>query len=271
VNGQIISHYRILEKLGAGSLGVVYKAEHTELGRIVALKLIPSQAPEIRARFIREAQAAAAVSHPNLCTLFEIDQENGFMATEFVDGGSVAARIKASPLPLPEALDIAMQACQGLAAAHAKGIVHRDIKPANLMLTSTGQVKIVDFGLAHIADRPRITQTGATLGTPAYTGRRPFSGESGAVLAHGIIHKTPAPLAAMRAALPPELERIVEKALAKDRGERYQSAEDLLVDLRQVRATPPPRPRGMFFIPWAVGAAVLAAAAYWLIGILRNR
>ena len=137
--GQTISHYRILSKLGEGGMGIVYKAEDTKLGRTVALKFLPPHAEENRERFLREAQAAASLNHPNLCTIFEIDEEHGFIAMEFVGGPSVKDKIAARPLPLGEALDFAIQVCAGLQAAHENGIVHRDIKPANLMLTANGQ------------------------------------------------------------------------------------------------------------------------------------
>src|SRR5262245_54696029 len=140
--GQTISRYRILSKLGEGGMGVVYKAEDIKLKRTVALKFLPSNAPESRERFLREAQAAASLNHPNVCTIHEVDDEHGFIAMEFIEGPSVKEKIAARPLPLDEALDIAIQACTGLQAAHEKGIVHRDIKPANLMLTRQGQVKI---------------------------------------------------------------------------------------------------------------------------------
>jgi serine/threonine protein kinase len=162
MTGQSISHYRILAKLGEGGMGVVYKAEDTKLRRFVALKFLPQHAIENKERFLREAQAAAGLNHPNICTVFEIDEEHGFLAMELIDGISVKDKIAERPLRFEEACDIAMQACAGLAAAHEKGVVHRDIKPANLMLTAQGQVKIMDFGLAQVGDRTRITKTGKT-------------------------------------------------------------------------------------------------------------
>src|SRR5215468_4387687 len=162
MQGQTISHYRVLSKLGEGGMGVVYKAEDVKLKRSVALKFLPSQASENRERFLREAQAAASLNHPSICTIHEIDEEHGFITMEFIEGSSVGQKIEARPLPLDEALHIAGQACTGLQAAHDKGIVHRDIKPANLMLTADGQVKVMDFGLARIAERTRITKTGTS-------------------------------------------------------------------------------------------------------------
>jgi Tol biopolymer transport system component/predicted Ser/Thr protein kinase len=264
--GQTISHYRILEKLGEGGMGVVYKAQDTKLTRTVALKFVPPDAagdPELRTRFLQEAQAAAALSHPNVCTVYEIDEECGFLAMEFVEGETIQERVRRRPLPIPEALDIAMQAAQGLQAAHERGIVHRDIKGANLMVTPQGAVKIMDFGLARLTGRTRVTKVGTAVGTPAYmspeqaqgkavdrrtdlwslgvvlyemvTGQMPFRGESEAAVAHSILHEDPEPVSALRAGLPLELDRVIGKALAKDPGERYQHAEDLLVDLRTLR------------------------------------
>jgi len=148
MTGQTISHYRILEKLGEGGMGIVYKAEDTKLRRTVALKFLPPHAIENRDRFPREAQAAAALNHPNICTVFEIDDEHGFLAMELIEGQSVRDKIATRPLPIEEALEIAIEVCQGLRSAHEKGIVHRDIKSPNLMLTAQGQVKIMDFGLS---------------------------------------------------------------------------------------------------------------------------
>src|SRR6187399_1492628 len=178
MTGRTISHYRILEKLGEGGMGIVYKAEDTKLRRAVALKFLPPCAPENRERFLREAQASAALNHPNICTIFEIDEEHEFLAMELIDGQSVRDKIAERPLPLREALDIAMQACQGLQAAHERNIVHRDIKPANLMLTALGQVKIMDFGLAQVGDRTRITKTGMSLGTPGYMSPEQVQGQN---------------------------------------------------------------------------------------------
>src|SRR5687768_11317249 len=261
--GQTVSHYRITEKLGEGGMGVVYRAEDTKLRRTVALKFL---APDNRDRFLREAQAAAALNHNNICTIFEIDEQHGFLAIEFIDGSSLKEKIFARPLPLQEAFDIAQQACAGLHAAHEKGVVHRDIKPANLMLTAQGQVKIMDFGLAQLGDRTRITKTGSSLGTPAYmspeqargepadarsdiwsfgvvlyemiTGRLPFEGERDEAVLLAILNREPEPVTARRAGLPIELERIIGKALTKDPASRYQHVEDMLLDLRALAGRP---------------------------------
>ena len=254
-------------------MGVVYKAEDLKLGRTVALKFLRSDALEGREqtdRFLREAQAAASLNHPNICTIHEIDEEHNFIAMEFADGPSVKDKIAIRPLPLEQALGIAIETCIGLQAAHDKGIVHRDIKPANLMLTPQGQVKIMDFGLAQVDQRSRLTETGAFFGTPAYmspdqtqgqatdrrtdiwslgvvlfemlTGRLPFEGENHHAISYGIVHRQAEPVTALRSGLPVELDRIVAKALAKSPQERYQHASDLIVDLRKA-AVPRQIPR----------------------------
>ena len=167
-----ISHYRLLEKLGEGGMGVVYKALDTKLNRTVALKFLAAhltEDPRAKERFRREAEAAAAVDQPNICTVHEIDEVDGqiFIAMSYVEGPSLDKKTAAGPLPLDEALDIAIQTAQGLQAAHEKGVVHRDIKSSNLMLTPQGQMKILDFGLARLADQSRLTQTATLVGTPS--------------------------------------------------------------------------------------------------------
>jgi serine/threonine protein kinase len=171
--GQTISHYKVLAELGEGGMGVVYKAEDTKLRRVVALKFLRPEvleSEEHKARFLVEAQAAASLNHPNICTVYEIDEAEGqtFLAMAYVEGDTVSQKIKQRPLPLDEVLDIAIQAGEGLQAAHEKGIVHRDIKSSNLMLTPQGRVQVMDFGLARLSDRSRLTMTGSSLGTPAY-------------------------------------------------------------------------------------------------------
>ena len=249
-------------------MGVVYKAEDTKLKRPVALKFLRSELledEEHKERFLREAQAAAALDHPNICTVYEIDEADGqtFLSMAYLEGETVKEKIKARPLKLQEALDIAIQTAQGLQAAHEKGVVHRDIKSANLMVTPQGTVKVMDFGLAQLAERSKLTETTTILGTPSYmspeqavgektdrrtdlwslgvvlyemvTGRLPFEGERQEAVLYGITNEEPEPVTAQRAGLPMELEWIVGKALEKDREERYQHAEDLLVDLRSLK------------------------------------
>ena len=266
--GQTISHYKITEKLGEGGMGVVYKAEDTKLERPVALKFLAAHAvedPEHKARFVREAKAAARLDHQNICPVHEIDEADGhtFLAMAYLEGRTVKDEIAERPLKLDQALDIAVQTAQGLQAAHEKDIVHRDIKSANLMVTPQGQVKIMDFGLAQLTERSKLTETTTILGTPSYmspeqavgektdrrtdlwsqgvvlyemvTGRLPFEGERQEAVLFGISNQEPEPVTALRAGLPMELEWIVGKALEKDPGERYQHAEDLLVDLRSLQ------------------------------------
>ncbi len=266
--GQTISHYKVLSEVGRGGMGVVYKAEDTKLKRFVALKFLRSDVledEEHRERFLREAQAAAALDHPNICTVHEIDEVEGetFIAMAFIEGRTVKDKIAERPLKLEEALDITIQTAQGLQAAHEKGIVHRDIKNANLMVTPQGQVKVMDFGLAQLAERSQLTKTATILGTPAYmspeqakhqptdrrtdiwslgvviyemiTGRLPFEGEREAAVAYSIVHQEPEPITAQRVGVPTDLDRIVGKAMAKSPDERYQHVDEMLVDLRTLR------------------------------------
>ncbi len=269
VIGRTISHYRITEKLGEGGMGVVYKAEDTKLKRPVALKFLRAdllEDDEHKERFLREAQAAAALDHSNICTVYEIDEADGqtFLSMAYLEGETVKEKIKARPLKLEDALDIAIQAAQGLEAAHEKGIVHRDIKSANLMVAPRGQVKILDFGLAQLAERSQLTKTGTILGTPAYmspeqaqkettdrrtdiwslavvlhemvAGKLPFQRQREQAVLYAIVNEEPEPLTAQRVDVPVELDRIVGKAMAKSPDERYQHVDELLVDLKARRA-----------------------------------
>ena len=265
LGGQTISHYKVLSKLGEGGMGVVYKAEDTKLKRFVALKFLRSDVledEEHSERFLREAQAAAALDHSNICTVHEIDEVEGqtFIAMAFIEGQTVKDKIAERPLKLEEALDITIQTARGLQAAHEKGIVHRDIKSANLIVTAQGQVKVMDFGLAQLAERSQLTKTATILGTPAYmspeqaqrlptdrrtdiwslgvviyemvTGRLPFEGERQQAVLYAITNEEAEPITALRVGVPTELDRIVGKAMSKDAGERYQHVDEMLVDLR---------------------------------------
>ena len=266
--GQTISHYRILEKLGEGGMGVVYKAEDTKLRRAVALKFVSPQmlgAPETKARFLHEAQTAASLSHPNVCTVYEIDEVDGqvFLAMEFVEGRTLDHKIASGPLKLAEALVIAAQVAEALQAAHTAGVVHRDVKPGNIMLLPTGRVKILDFGLAMTRQQTRLTRPGTTLGTIAYmspeqasgepadhqsdiwalgvilyemvTGQLPFPGEHEQAILYSILNATPENVTGLRTGVPVELERIIGKALEPAKGHRYQHVDELLADLRRLQ------------------------------------
>jgi serine/threonine protein kinase/Flp pilus assembly protein TadD len=266
--GQVISHYKILEKLGEGGMGVVYKAHDTKLDRDVALKFLPhylTSDPTEKERFYHEARAAAALTHNNIAVVYEIGEHDGeiFIAMEYVEGQTLKEIIAKESLSIKKVLDIAIQVCEGLAAAYEKGIVHRDIKSDNIILTPKGQAKITDFGLAKLKGASKLTKTGSTLGTAAYmspeqaqgedvdhrsdifsfgvvlyellTGKLPFRGEHQAALLYSLVNEEPAQIARFNEKVTPELDRIVMKALAKDRDERYQHADDLLADLRRER------------------------------------
>ncbi|HVO76366.1 MAG TPA: protein kinase, partial [Candidatus Bathyarchaeia archaeon] len=259
--GKMISHYRILEKLGEGGMGVVYKAEDTKLGRLVAIKMLSRQLggdEEARKRFLQEARTASALDHPNICTIHEIDETKDgalFMVMAFCEGRTVKEQLDAGPIDVARAVDIAVGVASGLERAHEKGIIHRDIKPANVMVTSEGQAKIMDFGIAKLVGGAGITRTGAPLGTVAYmspeqanggavdhrsdiwslgvllyemlAGRRPFGGEYEQAAIYSILNVEPSPPSTVRREVPPELDRVVLKAMAKAPDERYRTAGEM--------------------------------------------
>lgn len=273
--GQTVSHYRILEKVGSGGMGIVYRAEDLSLGRPVALKFLSAHSgrPEDRQRFLREARTASSLDHPNICTIYEVGESPDgdlFLAMAFYPGDTLQSLIQRGPLSIGDAIDIASQISRGLARAHSQGIVHRDVKPSNLIVAPEGQVKIADFGIAKLLSETQHTMPGVALGTVAYmspeqlrgepvdhrtdiwslgvvlyemlTGAPPFVGTTD-LRAYSIQHVEPASLRSRRPEIPQELERIVEKMLAKAPADRYQHVDEVPIDLRAVlrrQAASPP-------------------------------
>ncbi len=266
--GSTISHYRILEELGKGGMGVVYKALDTRLNRHVALKFLPSfvtEDSEVKARFLQEAQAISSLNHPHIATIHDLEEidERRFIVLEYIEGGTLKQKVKHKHLPLRDVLEYAVQMAEGLAYAHRKEIVHRDIKTDNMMITGEGQIKIADFGLAKLKGATRVTRRGSTVGTAAYmspeqargedvdhrsdifsfgvvfyeliTGELPFKGEHEAALLYEVVNTAAKPLKELRADVLVELERIVGKAMEKDARDRYQSMDDMLIDVRRLR------------------------------------
>jgi TolB-like protein/Tfp pilus assembly protein PilF len=263
--GRTVSHYRIVEKLGEGGMGVVYKAEDTKLRRTVALKFLPPELtrdPEAKTRFIQEAQAASALDHANICGIHEIDETADgqlFISMTLCEGETLREKIKWGPLRMEEALSIAAQIARGLAKAHSQGIVHRDIKPANVIIAGDGVAKILDFGLAKLAGQVRLTRAASTLGTVAYmspeqaggkevdersdiwslgvvlfemlTGQLPFKGDYEQAMVYSILNEAPVPLTALRPDAPKQLGNIVTKALSKSPAERYRHAHEMTADI----------------------------------------
>ena len=324
--GQTISHYRVIEKLGAGGMGVVYKAEDIRLSRSVALKFLPenfANDPQALERFRREAHAASALNHPGICTIYDVgERDQPFIAMEFIDGEGLRNHIGGKPLPLEEVLELGIQIADALDAAHAQGIIHRDIKPANIFVTRRGQAKVLDFGLAKLlpkgiafgssgnGSQEPVSMVGIISGTPSYmspeqirgddldprtdlfsfglllyemtAGRQAFSGNTGGAIIEGILSRRPPPLGNVNPQAPTRLEEIINKAVHKDRDQRYQSAAEIREDLKQLKryvdsghtvqmARPRSRLRRWMIVSGAAAFLFAFAVAGWLVHARRAR
>ena len=304
--------YEIIGEIGQGGMGVVYKAEDIRLKRTVALKFLPPEfmrLPDARERFIREAQSAAALSHPNICTIHEVDETDGqpYIAMEFVSGASLRQKVAKGPMAADAVVEIAVQVAEGLEAAHQRGIIHRDIKSANIMVTDKGQAKIMDFGLAKVLGGEQLTREALTIGTVAYmspeqaqgedldgrtdiwsfgvvlyellTGQLPFRGDRESIILHSIVKLEPKPARQIKPDIPVELQKIIDRALKKNRADRYASACEMAADLRKYLEIRRAEEAGFFnlrslarrlkkpayFIPTAALLLALGALAYWRI------
>jgi len=266
--GKTISHYKILEKLGEGGMGIVYKAHDAKLDRYVALKFLPEQiavSAQDRERFLQEARAASAINHPNICTIHDIKESEGreFIVMEYVEGETLRQKIQKNPLKLKETIEYAIQIGEALQAAHDKDVVHRDVKSENIMITSNNQVKVMDFGLAKLKGSLKLTKTSSTVGTLAYmapeqiqgeevdarsdifsfgvvlfeilTGNLPFQGEYESALMYSILNDNPQQLQKFRPDIPVEVSNIIDRMLEKDAELRYQSARDLAAELKRLK------------------------------------
>jgi eukaryotic-like serine/threonine-protein kinase len=306
--GQVLSHYKILEKLGEGGMGVVYKAQDLRLDRLVALKLLPRQllfSEEEVGRFQQEAKAISSLNHPNIATIYDVGQADGqkFLVLEYLPGGTLKSKVKqaytsGNALSLPEIVRYALQTARGLAHSHRHGIIHRDVKTENLMLSEEGNIKITDFGLAKLKGGAGLTKSGSAVGTAAYmspeqfrgeeidlrsdifsfgivlyelmTGSLPFRGEHEAALSYSIVNETPIPIKSLRPDVPPALEQIIDRCLEKDKEKRFQSVEDIVNELQNLRQATTPgasQAENRSQIGWitVAGVAILAVIVYLLI------